>query len=614
MLSALRRTLRGIVLADSIRSINAWRPEICFGVCLASLSPLLVVQALHLWDRPHLQFFPLAWLAVIVLISKRSKLKWTTSLWRSRFGTAAWGLGLAAGITAALFYSPWMGQVAAILCIMGWGSLRLETPWIRWIGWTLLLWITLPLPSGLDAGFVNGLQQVSAKSAGALLDLFGIAHLRQGTLIEIRSRKLFVDEACSGIDSLYSLTAISLLMMLWQRRPLIVGLLTIVSVPIWAWLGNVVRLIVIVVLLDRWQIDVSEGFKHTLLGLVTFALSSVCLFLTLSAFTELFERFYPSAMPRHHKQWHLWYNVVVSFPGKAPVIKDEEEAYFAGPDVATKAPRPAKRNQAIAVPRPTHAAVLLAFGLCTLAILVISIRSIERDRRLGNAGALPHFELKQVRQAFGETSFPEKLQQAQRVGFEQKQRSPDSFFGEYSRIWSYRDARSDFVLSIDFPFRGYHPLWVCYTNAGNEVQGKPTPVRLPSQATLSETSPSETPPSETPRFDTSSQGAAEPTAMFVKLKDELGSHSYLWFLLFEANGTPVKIKDYDGQNAENPLLDRIKAAFAESVAREPVTYQFQLYVPSNRELSSAELDEYLHLFDASLPFARQQVKALTSQE
>lgn len=577
-----------------MRPINAWQPEICFGVCLASLSPLLVVQALHLWDRPHLQFFPMAWAAVVVLISKRSKLKWTSSLWRTRFGIAAWGLGLAAGLTAALFYSPWMVQAAAILCITGWGLLRLETPWIRWIGWTLLLWITLPLPSRLDAGFVNGLQRISAESAGALLDLFGIAHLRQGTLIEIRERKLFVDEACSGIDSLYSLTAISLLMMLWQRRPLVVGLLTVLSVPIWAWLGNVLRLIAIVVLLDRSQIDLSEGFKHTILGLVTFTLSSVCLFLTLSAFAELFQRFNARAMPRDQKQWHLWYNVVVSFPGKPPTIKNEEDAYFAGSDLETKTSRPDKRSSEVAAPGRTQLAAMVALGVCTLAILGLSIRSIERDRRLGNAGALPHFELTQVRQAFGESGFPERLQQARRVGFNQQQRSPDSFFGEYSRIWSYKDARCDFLLSIDFPFRGYHPLWVCYTNAGNEVQDKPTPIRLPSQATLPETS--------------------EPVTMFVKFRDELGSHSYLWFLLFDADGAPVKIKNYEEANAENPLLDRLKAAFVESVSREPVTYQLQLYVPSSRELNVAEQNEYLRLFDAAIPLARQQVKVLTSQK
>lgn len=577
------------VLADPMRPITSWQPEICFGVCLASLSPLLIVQTIHLWERPHLQFFPLAWLAVVALISKRSNVKWTGSLWRNHFGIGAWGLGLAAGIAAALLYSPWMGQAAAILCITGWGLLRLETPWIRWIGWTLLLWITLPLPSGLDAGFVNGLQRISAESAGALLDLFGIAHLRQGTLIEIRERKLFVDEACSGIDSLYSLTAISLLMMLWQRRPLVVGLLTVVSVPIWAWLGNVLRLITIVVLLNRWQIDLSEGIKHTLLGLTTFALSSACLFLTLGAYAELFQRFSARAMPRDQKQWHLWYNIVSSFPGKAPVIKDEEDAYFAGPHLATKAALSAKRTPKGVAPRRIHARAIVTLGVLSLMIFGISIRSMERNRRSGNVLALPHFELTQVQNAFGESGFPETLQQAKRVGFKQQQRSPDSFLGEYSRIWSYKDSRCDFLLSIDFPFRGYHPLWVCYTNAGNEVQDNPTPVSLPSRANR--------------------RGTSEPKAMVVHFRDELGSHSYLWYLLFESDGTPVKV-----ENDENPLLDRIKAAFVESVAFEPVTYQFQLYVPSSRELSAAEQNEYLRLFDAALPLARQQVKVLTSHE
>ncbi len=52
----------------------------------------------------------------------------------------------------------------------------------------------------------------------------------------------------------------------------------------WAWLGNVLRLLLIVVLLDRWQIDLSQGWPHTALGVLTFGISSLCLLVKLSGF------------------------------------------------------------------------------------------------------------------------------------------------------------------------------------------------------------------------------------------------------------------------------------------------------------------------------------------
>ncbi|MCC6508347.1 MAG: exosortase U [Pirellulaceae bacterium] len=575
-----------------MRSIQGRFPEFCLGLCLVCLAPLVWLQAVHLWERPHFQFFPLAWLAFGALITTRSELKWSSSLGRRRLGSVVWAAGVLAGLAGALLFSPWLGQAACVLCISGWGWLRLATvPPFRWFGWSLLLWITVPLPGQLDANLINGLQRISAESAGGLLDLIGIAHLRQGTLIEIRAGKLFVDEACSGIDSLYSLVAIALLMMLWQARPLVVGFFTVITVPIWAWLGNVLRLTTIVICLDRWQVDLSHGWQHTALGFVTFGLSALCLFLTLDALTHLFRRFSTSDLPRDRRQWHLWYNAVVCFPGRAPVLIDEEQQYFEVEDPRLKPKPKSKVERQSTVPAEPKFGRWVV-GLMTVSCLIaagLSIRNIARDWRDGSSTRLPHFDQAQVKAAIAENGLPEAFEPAKRLAFRHEHRSPDNFLGEHSAVWTYRAPSSDFVCSIDFPFRGYHPLWVCYTNAGQQIQGVPTPVSLPSQA-------------DQPQ---SSQHVVQ-----VKLKDELGNLSYLWFLLFDAQGQPAKINLYDQENDTNPILERLKLALADSVEREPVTYQFQMYVPSSRELSEAEIQSYLKLFDTAIPMAIAQVQKL----
>lgn len=572
--------------------------DVALGASLLGLLPLLVVQAVHLWERPHFQFFPLAWGALVALIATRgqvgsqAELGSAVSVVRRRRGAVVWASGLAAGVIAAVLFSPWVAEVAAILCVTGWGLLRLKAvPWTRWLGWTSLLWVTLPLPGSLDARLVGGLQTLSSESAGALLDLVGLAHLRQGNLIEIRAGKLFVDEACSGIDSLYSLSAIGLVMLLWQKRPLVVALLTLASVPLWAWFGNVLRLVFIVWMLDRWQIDLSHGWAHTLLGFVIFAISSGCLFLTLDAAGLLFRGFSTGALPKDDERWHLWYNRVVAFPNKPRHLKGEPKKQLAGSNLRASQPKVAGSASAAASTREAakafgwSRALMAAVVLASLFVSTLSVWAIVNGDA-GSALALPHYEVAKVDSVFTEGAMPQRLLEAKRVSFHKEQRSPDSFFGEYSRIWRYQEAHNEFLLSADFPFRGFHPLWVCYTNAGNTLDGEPQTLSLPS-------------------------ASGQPSVGFAKLKDDLGSTSYLWFSLFDASGKPVPIQQYE-DTVGNLLVERFNRGNATLGQADPITYQFQLYLPSGADLPQAELDRYLKIYAEALPHAVEQVKRLNA--
>ncbi len=214
--------------------------------------------------------------------------------------------------------------------------------------------------------------------------------------------------------------------------------------------------------------------------------------------------------------------------------------------------------------------------LCLVSLL-INLRSTSRDWMDGRSNRLPHYAQTVVDAAFGESDFPATLLNAKRIQYQADQRTPESFLGEYSRSWRFRDSCCDFVLSLDFPFRGYHPLWVCYTNAGHEIQGSPTPIYLPEQ-----------PASEDPRV------------VQVKLRDDLGNYAYLWFQMFDREGQAIAVKTYDKPEA-NPWWSRVKTVMADTVARDPVSYQFQMFVPSGRELTKAEIDDYARFYEASLP-------------
>ena len=73
---------------------------------------------------------------------------------------------------------------------------------------------------------------------------------QKGNIIEITARPLFVEEACSGVDSQYALMAVAGGLLLIGRAGLVVSLITIVTVPLWAILGNLLRIYSIVFALE----------------------------------------------------------------------------------------------------------------------------------------------------------------------------------------------------------------------------------------------------------------------------------------------------------------------------------------------------------------------------
>ncbi len=68
--------------------------------------------------------------------------------------------------------------------------------------------------------------------------------------------------------------AVALVLLLIGRASVLVSVITIVTVPIWAILGNLLRIFSIVIGLDWLGIDLSHGTQHTILGLCAFMLAA----------------------------------------------------------------------------------------------------------------------------------------------------------------------------------------------------------------------------------------------------------------------------------------------------------------------------------------------------
>ena len=134
-------------------------------------------------------------------------------------------------------------------------------------GW-LIDQITAPLKLLVSTVATNGLAA------------FGIPISRQGVTLIVAQYQLLVEDACSGMNSLTGLIAISLFYIYllrsasWRYSVLLVSLV----IPI-AIVANIIRIVILVLLTFYFGNAVAQGFLHETAGMILFATSLILVFL-----------------------------------------------------------------------------------------------------------------------------------------------------------------------------------------------------------------------------------------------------------------------------------------------------------------------------------------------
>jgi exosortase len=256
---------------------RAWLSTIAYAV---GFLPLTVAYYAQLWSLPHYQFFPWAFLGAWALAARRSPpAEPSPSRPVIRGGLFAGSLLLLAA--AVVLDSPWLGcaasfAAAAAFVYDAWGA----SAWRRFGPAGLLLLTTLRLPLGADLYLITTLQRLTARAASATLDTFDVVHYLAGNVIVIPGRRLLIEEACSGVNSLFSAGCGTLFLLLWGRRSLVFSLVLLLSVPVWVVLANTARVTATTVLRTEFGIAADEGRLHDALGLAVFALAMLLILST----------------------------------------------------------------------------------------------------------------------------------------------------------------------------------------------------------------------------------------------------------------------------------------------------------------------------------------------
>lgn len=162
-----------------------------------------------------------------------------------------------------------------LLAMRGWPALRAF--------WFVLLFSAylVPLPGIFVDGITGPLKQYVSAVVEQILYQAGYPIGRSGVTLTIGQYQLLVADACSGINSMFSLSAIGLLYLYLMRRKswLHNGLIVASLLPV-AFCANILRVIFLVLVTYYFGDAAGQGFLHGFSGMVLFV-SSLTLIIVL---------------------------------------------------------------------------------------------------------------------------------------------------------------------------------------------------------------------------------------------------------------------------------------------------------------------------------------------
>lgn len=243
--------------------------------------PTYLALAHGAWNEEHNAHGPLV-LLVITWLAWRER--GVLAELPERGATVAGSIALAIGLlfyvlgrALEFVYFEAFSQVpvlaGVLLFIYGWRGVRL-----MWFPLLYLLFL-VPLPGVVVDAATGSLKQMVSVIAENLLYQAGYPIARTGVILTIGQYQLLVADACSGLNSMYSLTAMGLLFLYitWDGNWLRAILMLLAIWPI-AFAANIVRVITLVLITYYLGDEAAQGFLHGFSGIMLFLVSLFLLF------------------------------------------------------------------------------------------------------------------------------------------------------------------------------------------------------------------------------------------------------------------------------------------------------------------------------------------------
>jgi exosortase B len=204
-------------------------------------------------------------------------------------GLLLYAVGRVIGISIFMFGSQPFIVAAILLLVRGPDAIR-----VAWFALFYFIFM-IPLPGILVDAVTGPLKQWISAIVVELLYRVGYPIARDGVIIWIGPYQLQVADACSGLHSMYSLSALgTLFMYIMGRKSLLHNAIMLTSILPIAFAANIVRVIVLVLITYHFGDAAGKGFLHGAAGIVLM-LVALLLFFALDALLERVVR--PRSLP-----------------------------------------------------------------------------------------------------------------------------------------------------------------------------------------------------------------------------------------------------------------------------------------------------------------------------
>jgi len=268
---------------DALAPLKTWWPVV-LGL-LALYLPTYWMLAHGIWNKEEQAHGPIVLAVALFLIWQRRAIFTNTDGYQPKrvevatgwvlliVGLLAYALGRSLEILLLEVGSQIPVILGALLITQGMRAAR-----ALWFALFFLVFM-IPLPSFIVDTATGPLKQYISVIAENVLYAAGYPIGRSGVMLTVGPYQLLVADACSGLHSMFSLSAMGLLYLyLMQRTSIARNLIIMAAILPIAFVANVVRVMVLVLVTYHLGDEAGQGFLHGFAGIMLFIIGLLFLF------------------------------------------------------------------------------------------------------------------------------------------------------------------------------------------------------------------------------------------------------------------------------------------------------------------------------------------------
>jgi exosortase B len=179
-------------------------------------------------------------------------------------GASLYVAGRAMAMASAEFLSQWL-MVGSVFAFLG-GDKVWRHAWFAW----LYLLFMVPLPASLIETLTGPLKHAISVLVVDGLYMASYPIARSGVMITVGPYQLLVADACSGLNSMFSLAALGTLFthLVARGRSTLHNVVLVIAILPIAFVANILRVVALVLVTYHLGDEAGQGFLHGAAGIV----------------------------------------------------------------------------------------------------------------------------------------------------------------------------------------------------------------------------------------------------------------------------------------------------------------------------------------------------------